>query len=244
MVKIELQLSENLCANTNFYPIRLTGKGSETSTNNRKRRQAIAASIGFIGGGLFNYFLGKHTQQRPEQLTKEVNLLEENVINFDKDVLEDQKKLFFRMETDEKLIASINSAICQIADIEEELQKFIIIGDMAKKFIELVRAEVESIHGNIPGNAFLKAAQKMCEGKNKASRFSPRKIADACRDYLQNALEIKITSAEIEDNEGFAIKIHAKAVIPRLVYQKAKIIFSHTIPIPAAKSKDVTTFRT
>ena len=132
MVKIELQLSENLCANTNFYPIRLTGKGSETSTNNRKRRQAIAASIGFIGGGLFNYFLGKHTQQRPEQLTKEVNLLEENVINFDKDVLEDQKKLFFRMETDEKLIASINSAICQIADIEEELQKFIIIGDMAK----------------------------------------------------------------------------------------------------------------
>ena len=244
MVKIELQLSENLCANTNFYPIRLTGKGSETSTNNRKRRQAIAASIGFIGGGLFNYFLGKHTQQRPEQLTKEVNLLEENVINFDKDVLEDQKKLFFRMETDEKLIASINSAICQIADIEEELQKFIIIGDMAKKFIELVRAEVESIHGNIPGNAFLKAAQKMCEGKNKASRFSPRKIADACRDYLQNALEIKITSAEIEDNEGFAIKIHAKAVIPRLVYQEAKIIFSHTIPIPAAISKGVTTFRT
>jgi hypothetical protein len=115
---------------------------------------------------------------------------------------------------------------------------------MAKKFIELVRAEVESIHGNIPGNAFLKAAQKMCEGKNKASRFSPRKTADACRDFLQNALEIKITSAEIEDNEGFAIKIRAKAVIPRLVYQEEKIIFSHTIPIPAAISKGVTTFRT
>jgi hypothetical protein len=77
MIKIELQLSENLCANTNFYLIRLTGKDSETSTNNRKRQQAIAASLGFTGGGLFNYFLGKNTHYRPEQLTKEINLLEE-----------------------------------------------------------------------------------------------------------------------------------------------------------------------
>ena len=242
MIRVQIQLSSNLCANTNFYTSRMTGKA--ILRTNRKRRQAIAASIGFIGGGLFNYFLGKNTRQHSKELTKEVNLLEETVIDFDKDVLEDQKKLIFRMETDEKLISSINSAICQIANIEEELQKFIIISDMAQKFIELVRAEVEAIHGNIPGNAFLKAAQKMCEGKNRGSRFTPRKISDACEDYLRNALSNKISSAEIIEDEGFAIKIHAIVTIPRLIHQEARIIFSHTIPIPAAISKGVTTFRT
>ena len=244
MIKIELQLSDNLCADTNFYPIRVTGNGSETPVKNRRRRQAIAASIGFIGGGLFNYFLGKNSRHHSKEITKEVNLLEKTVIDFDKDVLEDQKKLIFRMETDEKLITSINSAICQIANIEEELQKFIIIGDLAQKFIELVRSEVEATHGNIPGNAFLKAAQKMCEGKNKGSRFTPKRISDACEDFLRNGQGNSISRAEIIDDEGFAIKIHAKVAIPRLIYQEARIIFSHTIPIPAAISKGVTTFRT
>ena len=242
LIKIQIQLSYNLCANTHFYTSRMTGKAN--IQENRKRRQAIAASIGFIGGGLFNYFLGKNTRDHSKELTKEVNLLEATVIDFDKDVLEDQKKLIFRMETDEKLITSINSAICQIANIEEELQKFIIISDMAQKFIELVRAEVEAIHGNIPGNALFKAAQKMCEGKNRGSRFTPKRISEACEDYLRNGQGNKISRAEIIDDEGFAIKIHAKVTIPRLIYQEARIIFSHTIPVPAARSKEVTTFRT
>ena len=124
-IQMKVIISKRLCAVTTLIGMKLVGsqvrQRKRRSVNRRVKRQAVvASSVAFIGGGLFNYFVNKRHGGRSEQQTKEIDLLRESKLDFEQDVLKEEKKILFKLKSNEQLIRSINSAICTIGQIQLE----------------------------------------------------------------------------------------------------------------------------